>query len=690
MPEHATEAIRNVVLVGHGGVGKTTLAETLLHAAGATTRVGSVADGTAVLDREPEEVERHCSLSLGLASFDWTPASSPGSAYRINLLDAPGHPDFEAELDAALSVADLAVLVVSAVAGVEVGTELAWRKCTERRLPRIVFVTREDQHRADFGHVVEQLAAAFGSGFAELELPLGEEEAFHGVADVLAEQAHEYGRDGSHRVAEIPAELADREHAVHEHTVEEIVAGDDAQLARYLDGDEPSVGELEATLAAEVAGCSEFPVLVGSGLTGVGVDRLLDYVCTIGPAPRPVEVLAGDRAVELTPDPSADPLLYVFKTLSDPYVGQVSLFKVLTGTLRPDTTLRDSGTGTEVRVHGLSTVVGSNHAPVARLVAGDIGAASKLDVATGATLAPTGRPVRMVPPERPRGYLAVALVPATQSDEDKLPAAVQRIAREDPALVVGHDELSRRTVLRGLGDAHLAVTVARLGRKFGVHVTTEDVRVPYRRTIGSRVEVEGRLKKQSGGHGQYAVVKLVVSPLPRGGGFEFVDAIVGGAIPKNYVAAVHAGIEELMTSGGHAGVPVVDVRVECVDGKTHSVDSSDMAFRTAAQIGFQEALERGGEVILEPVSLVTVAIPSALQGDVLGDLSARRGRIVGTDSEGGQHVISAHVPTAELARYPMDLRAIAGGRASLDIGHSHYDACPDHVAVAARRAMAGA
>ena len=680
MHEHATGDIRNVALVGHAGVGKTTLAESILHAAGVTSRIGSVAEGTTVLGREPEE--RSGSISLGVASFDWK--GSGGRTHRINLLDAPGHPDFEAELTAALAVADLAIVVVSAVEGIEVGTEQVWRRCGELGLPRFVFVTREDQHRADFEGVVAQLTERFGSGFAELELPIGEQEQFHGVADVLTEEAHDYLADGTHQVGAIPDEMVVHEHEIHERTVEEIVAGDDEQLQRYLDGDELTGEELARTLAGEVLAGVEFPVLVGSGLTGVGVDRLLDYLCEIGPSPeqRQCEVIAGDRTVPITADPHSAPVAFVFKTISDPYVGQVSLFRVLTGTLRSDATLRDVEAGSDVRLHGLVSVLGTSHTAVPRLVAGDIGASTKLDVATGATLAPADQPVRATMPTLPPAHVAVALVPAAQSDDDKLPGALQRLVREDPSLVVGYDELSRRTVLRGVGDTHLAVAIARLARKHGVTVTTEPVRVPYRRTIAGRVEVQGRLKKQSGGHGQFAVVDLVVAPLERGAGFEFVDAIVGGAIPKNYVAAVRSGVEEALANGGSMGIPIVDVKVECVDGKTHSVDSSDMAFKVAATSALHEALDRGGALLLEPVSLVTVRVPASAQGDVLGDLSSRRGRIVASSAEGNEQVITAHVPTAELDRYAMDLRSLTGGRATFDAVHDHYDVTPDHLAAA--------
>ncbi len=680
MMEHGTERIRNVALLGHGGAGKTTLAEAILHRAGVTNRPGSVDNGTSTLDREPEELQRKSSVSLAVASFDWD--ASDGNRYHVNLLDTPGHPDFEAEVDAALTVADLALLVVSAADGVEVGTHLAWSKCAALGLPCLVFVTKEDKTRADYERVLADLSAAFGGGITPIELPLGEEAAFHGVADVLSEVAHEYDPDGRHHIEPLPADVVEHEHEVHDQVVEEIVSGDDAQLERYLDGDIPSPEELERTLAAEVLARTEFPVLVGSGLSGIGVDRLVDYVCELGPSPaqRPVTVIAGDQTTDVTANPNGDPLLAVFKTVSDQYVGQISIFKVVSGTIANDVVLRDVRSGNDERLHGLLRLRAGEQVAVPRLVAGDIGAVTKLNTTgTGSTLAPANLPVTVPTMPLPAAHLAVALVPVTQSDDDKLSEALHRLVAEDPSLRISYDELSRRTVLHGIGDAHLAVALSRLERRYGVHVTTDTVRIPYRRTITQPVAVEGRLKKQSGGHGQFAVVNMRVSPLGPGGGFEFVDAIVGGAIPKNYVAAVKHGVEEAMANGAGAGVPLVDVRVECVDGKTHSVDSSDMAFKIAAATGLAEAIGKGNPVLLEPVSLLRLRVPPASQGDVLGDLSARRGRVVGSDSEDGVHLIIAEVPTAEIARYAMDLRAITAGRGTYTVEHHHYAPVPDHL-----------
>lgn len=697
MDQAVTPRIRNVALVGHSGVGKTTLAEALLHRAGVIPRPGRVEDGSTVCDTEPEEVKRGMSLSLAVAPFPWK--ASDGETYKVNLIDTPGYADFAGGVDAALTVADLAVIVVSAVDGVEVGTEAAWQLCAERGIPRLVFVTKEDKARADFHRVLDQLRATFGAGLVPLELPIGEEDAFHGVADILSDTGFAYDADGTHHTEPMPDDMAEEEHRLHDEVTEEIVSGDDEQLERYLSGEVPTAADLERTLAHEVRDCTEFPVLVGSATSGVGIDRLADFLCEVGPAPRPVTVLAGGddtkpgSPVEVVPDPAGDPLVHVFRTVADPFVGQVSIFKVLSGTVRPDDHLINTTTGVDERLHGLFHLRGTEHLPAESVVAGDIAAVAKLAASpTGSALAGRRTPVRLpVLAERPAVY-ALSLLPVTQSDDDKLSGALQRLVAEDPSLVVdrvagtaagpGHSQNGQhaQTVLRGSGDVHLAVALERLTRKFGVNVTTEPVRVAYRETIAGRADAEGKVKKQSGGHGQFAVVQLRVSPATPGAGSEFVDSVVGGSVPRNYIPAVERGVMEAMAGGGLHGYPVVDVRVELYDGKYHSVDSSDMAFRTAAAHGLREALTSAGTQVLEPVSLVTVTVPNELQGDVLSDLSGRRGRISGSDVlPDGRSVIQAMVPEAELARYVLDLRSLTGGRGSFTAVHDHYDVVPSHL-----------
>lgn len=685
MADLATERVRNMVLVGHSGAGKTSVADALLARAGAVPRAGRVDDGTSALDTEPESVKRKISLSLGVAPFEWT--ASDGDTYRINLLDTPGYADFEGEVEAAMSVADLAVFVVSAVDGVQVSTELLWRKAAQRRLPRMVFVNKEDKDRADFHAVLAQLTATFGSGFAPLELPIGEAGTLHGIADVLSEQAFEYEPGGTHHTEPMPVEVADEEHRLHDALVEEIVAGDDEQLERYLSGDALSVAELERTLRHEVLDCLEFPVLLGSAATGVGLDRLADFVCELGPSPldRPATVIAGDEFVEVPADKGAKPLLYVFKTIADPFVGQLSVFKVLSGTVRADDHLVNSRTGTDERLHGLFVLRGKEQTPVSEVGAGDIAAVAKLaSVRTSDTLAPKGTPVRVDVSPLPVPQYGVAIVPRTQADDDKLGSALARLQTEDPLLAVDRSDETHQTVLRGLGDTHVTVALERLARKFGVNVDTAPVRVAYRETIAGRADVEGKVKKQSGGHGQFAVAQMRVSPLPRGSGFAFVDSVVGGAIPRNLIPAVQKGVEEAMAAGGLHGFPVVDVQVECYDGKYHSVDSSEMAFKTAAATGLKDALAKAGVVVLEPVSLIRIEVPGDHQGDVMGDITTRRGRVLGTDSgDHGAQVISAHVPTRELQRYAVELRSMTGGRGRYSAEHAHYDVLPSNLVDAA-------
>ncbi|GAA3800560.1 elongation factor G [Cellulomonas soli] len=682
MDQAMTPRIRTVALVGQSGSGKTTLAEALLHRAGVVTRAGRVEDGSTVTDHEPEEIARGLSLGLAVAPFPWR--APDGLTYDVTLLDTPGTADFAGAVDAALAVADLALVVVSAVDGVQAGTHQAWKAAAEAGIPRMVVVTKEDKARADFRHVLADLREAFGEGLVALELPLGEEQAFGGVADVLSEEPWEYAPDGTHHAGTMPAALADEEHRLHEAVTEEIVAHDDDQLERYLSGDVPTAAELERTLAHEVRDLEAFPVLVASGLTEVGVDRLADLLCELGPSPadRDSRVLAGDLDVPVSADPSGPALLHAFRTVADPFVGQMTMFRVLSGTVRPGDKLLNTTTKTEERLPGLFRLRGKEHVPTDQVVAGEIAAVAKLTgTPTGSLL--TARvgagPAVIAPPTRPRpAVYALALEPVTQSDDDRLSAALARLVAEDPTLVI--DRSTDRTVLRGLGDTHLAVALERLARVFGVHVTTSPVPVGYRETIAREVEAEGKVKKQSGGHGQYAVVQLRVSPLPHGTGFEFVDSVVGGAIPRSYLPAVHRGVTEAMATGGPHGYPVVDLRVEVFDGKSHSVDSSDMAFRTAAAVGVKEALQAAGTTVLEPVSHVSVTVPSATQGDVMSDLSSRRGHITTTTSlDDGLVRIEATVPEAELTRYVLDLRSITGGRAELVMSPDRFEVCPDHL-----------
>lgn len=675
---------RTVALVGGAGSGKTTLAEGLLFRAGAIARRGSVEQGTTVCDSDPEEVARQTTLAISPAYVTW---EADGAECALTLIDTPGHPDFIGGVDTALAVADAAAVVVSAVDGVTAGTRAVWAAARDAGVPRIVIVTQEDRARADFRRVLADLRAAFGENLWPLELPLGEEQDFHAVADVLGEQALVYDESGHHHEEPLPAAVEAEEHAAHVSVTEEIVSHDDAQLEAYLDGEEPSAAELTHSLAHEVATGEAIPVLLCSGLTGTGVDRVADLLCELSPGSRdhdsritvgPASDAEAGTVVNVAPNPDGETVVHVFRTVADPFVGQIAMLKVLSGTLRPSDRLRNATTGADERMPALFRLRGAQHLPADALRTGEVGAVAKLVGSPSGSLLwsrPNGT-ARPAPLPRRHPVYAVSLTPATQSDDAKLSTALGRLLAEDQTLVI--DRAGGATVLRGLGETHVSVAVERLARVLGVTVTTGPAPVAYRETIARPAQAEGKLKKQSGGHGQFAVVQLRVSPLPLGGGFEFVDAVVGGAVPRSYIPAVEKGARDALASGGPQGHPVVDVRVELHDGKSHSVDSSEMAFRTAASLGVKAALADAGTIVLEPVSIVTITVPAHLQGPVLTDLSSRRAHVNATETtDDGEARIVASVPEAELGRYVLELRSLTGGQAQLTITPDRYERAPE-------------
>jgi elongation factor G len=660
MKTFPTANIRNVALVGHGGAGKTSLAEALLFAAGATTRLGRIEDGTTVCDFDPEEQRRRISVSLALAPFEL-------ESHKVNLLDAPGYADFVGDVGAALQAADLALFVVSAVEGVEVQTEVAWKLAEQRGIPRAIFINKLDRERASFERTLDQLKERFGTGVAPLHLPIGEESSFRGIVELLNDHAVTYG-DGSPegKEGEIPAEMEAEEHSVHDALIEGIVVADDDLMERYLGDEKIEYSELADALAHGVADGTVFPVLCGSATKLIGVDRLAHFFVEEGPAPT---VSDGPAAA------------VVFKTIVDSYVGHVNFFKAVQGTIKHDDVLTNSRTRSDERIHQLFTMRGKEQDTVTEVAAGDIAAVAKLnDTGTADVLATKGTEIDVDTAAPPEPVLAVAIKARAKGDEDKLANALHRLQEEDLVLRIERNPETHQTVLRGMGETHLSIALEKLSRKFGVEVDTEDVRVAYRETISGTAEAEGKLKKQSGGHGQFAVAWLRVEPQERGGGNEFVDKIVGGVIPKNFLPAVEKGVAEAEEGGGALGFPVVDVRVTCFDGKHHSVDSSEMAFKTAASMGLRDALGKAGPILLEPVTELVVTVPEANQGDIMGDLNGKRGRIQGSASIGGGEVeITANVPSSEVLRYAIDLRSMTGGRGRFSARHSHYEAVPSHL-----------
>ncbi|CAN5115653.1 elongation factor G [soil metagenome] len=656
--------IRNAVLLGHGGTGKTALAEALLGLAGD----GDSRGGT--LDFEPEERDAGRSLGLAVATLSWR-------GHRVNLLDAPGGPESIGDAFPALRAADVAVFVVDAAAGVQSQHDQLWAACERIGLPRLVFLNKLDAPRAAYQANVDALQERCGKRLAPVHMPMGVEHEFDGVIDLLHFTAVQL-KDGAPVEVPVPDQRHEQADANRELLVEAIVENDDDLLERYLEGEVPGAEELGRVFARGIAGCGFFPVLCGSARVNVGVRLLADFLVDECPSPAARADGAGDGTAALSGPTAA----YVGKTLSDPYVGRINVLRVLSGGLDQDATLTVERTGASVRLRQLFCLRGKEQTPVKAVAAGDIVAVAKLDdVRTGDVLRAKGAQVGVEPVPPPPPFHAVGVEPQSAGDEDKLSTALSRLREEDPALVVEREPETKQLLLRAYGPGHVDVTLARMQRKFGVSVRQVPRRIAYRETVRGTAEATGRHVKQSGGHGQYGVAHVVVEPLPRGSGFEFTDRIVGGVVPTQYIGSVEKGVREAMVRGVLAGYPMVDVVVRLTDGKHHSVDSSDMAFQMAGSLAFREAAERSGVALLEPVMDVAVTVPDELTGDIMGDLSSRRGRIHGTEpAEPGHTIVRAHVPEAELSTYTAELRSITSGTGTVSMRYDHHDEVPEHVA----------
>jgi len=671
---YPVERIRNVAVVGHGGVGKTSLVEALLFCAGATERMGRVDDGTATTDFDPEEVRRKITINAATAPLEWRD-------HKVNLIDTPGYPDFVGEAHAALRVADAALFVVDALSGVQVQTEKLWKVADQHGLPRLVVVNRLDRENAQFARAVESLQARFGAHVVPLQVPLGSETALRGVVDLVGMRAFTY-EGGRAREAELPEDARDEALSWREKLLERAAESDDALLEKYLEQGELSEDELRGGLRAGVASGRVVPVVCAVATSGLGAQGVLDLVVDLVPSPadRPAEVSVDGQT--LRPDPSGPLAALVFKTMADPYVGRLSYFRVYSGTLRSDSQVYNANKERAERVGQLYLLRGKQQIPVSEVPAGDLGAVAKLsETQTNDTLCSKDHPVRLRPVEFPRPAIAMTVEPKSKQDEDKLGQALARLAEEDPTLHVEHDPESKKTILSGLGESHLEIVADRLRRKFHVEVQLGQPHVPYRETVRKKATAEGRYVKQTGGRGQYGVCTIEIEPLPRGTGYEFVDRIFGGAIPQQFRPSVDKGVRKAMEEGVLAGYPVVDVRVTLVDGKTHPVDSSDIAFQIAGSLAFKKAAEQAGVVLLEPIMNVSVTVPDDLVGDVIGDLNGKRGRIQGMEPNGdGTTTVRAQVPMAEMLRYASDLRSITGGRGFFEMSFSHYEEVPSHIA----------
>ena len=666
------ENIRNVVLVGHGGSGKTSLAEALLYVSGATTRQGSVEAGTSVFDHEPEEVERSISLGLAVASFKW-------SDHHINLIDTPGYADFAGDARTALRAADLALFAVSAVDGVEVQTELMWRLAGEEGIPRAIVITKLDRERASFQRTLDQLKDVFGKRVAPVQVPIGEESGLRGMVRVVSERAYLYDGGKGGTLTDLPDEVSDLVHSTHIALVESVVETDDALMEAYFEGTEPGRDVIVETVHEGMLANEIHPVLVTSATTLVGVDTLAEFLVDFGPTPleRTVPPLgAGD----LTVSPEGPVAAYVFKTVSDPFVGRISMFRVFSGSIDADAEL-ELDSGTTVRMHNIFHMQGKEHAASGGVGVGEIAAVSKAeDARAGSTLRSPGSDVVIEPVPLPRPVMELAVTPHSSNDEEKLSSALARVAEEDPTIRVERRAETGETILAGLGDTHLDVTLERIARKYGVEVDTALPTVAYRETITRSFESEGKHKKQSGGRGQFGVVTVRFAPRPRGSGFEFVDAIKGGAVPRQFIPAVAKGIEEALADGVLAGYPLTDLSAELIDGKYHSVDSDELSFRMAGIQSLRGAADQLRPVLLEPIMRLTIRVPEDHTGDIMGDINAKRGRVLGMDSDGGVRVVEAQMPMASVQRYAVDLRSMTSGRGTFEVVFDHYEEVPSQEA----------
>ncbi|MGH2674436.1 MAG: elongation factor G [Actinomycetota bacterium] len=678
MKTYDANQIRNVLLVGHGGAGKTTLAEALLHLGGAVTRMGTVEDGNTTSDFEPEETKRQISVSLAMTPIEWRDV-------KVNILDAPGYADFIGDVRAALRAVDACLFVVSAVDGVEVQHEVVWELAVEHGLPRSFFVNKLDRERASFERTLDQLVRSFGTQAAALQYPIGEEHDFEGVADLLSRRAIRYPSGPRGEEGDWPDDIAGKADPYREKLTEAVAEADDALLEKYLEQGELAEEEIVRGVKAGLAEAKFAPVLCGSASKGMGIDRLADLLVDAFPSPPdrpPVKVMTKDgQEEERPPDPGGPLTVFVFKTISDPYVGRISLFRVFSGRMRPDTSVRNTTQGEDERVGQLFTMQGKEHETVSEAPTGDIGAVAKLsETHTGDTLGDKGSTATLPALELPEPLHAVAVEPKTQGDEDKLSSAFARLQEEDPTFRVRRSQETNETVLYGMGETHIDVMTERMHRKYGVEVVTHPARVPYKETLRQKVQALGRHVKQSGGHGQYGIAHVEVEPLARGSGFEFVNKITGGVIPSQFIPSVEKGVVKAMESGT-TGHQMVDLRVTLFDGKFHTVDSSDMAFQIAGSLALKDAAEKAGVALLEPIVDVEVTVPDALTGDVIGDLNAKRGKVLGMEPTGtGKSTIHAQVPQAEMTRYSIDLRSITGGRGVFTMRFSHYEEVPSHLA----------
>ncbi len=674
--------LRNIALIGHGHAGKTTLVSAMLYTAGAVPRLGRVDDGSAPTDYDEEEIARQMSISTGLAFVEW---GKPDAKVKINLLDTPGFNMFVHEAKVVLPVVDAALVVVDGVAGVEVVTQRVWNYCDEIGLPRMIVVNRMDRERADANRVLESLTNAFGRAVTPLQLPIGSEKSLSGVIDLVRMKAYTYemGGNGKGKEGPIPADMAGIAKDAHEKLVELVAEGKDELMEEFFESGTIPEEHLVPALHEAIREDKLFPVLFTSGLGNIGVDELMDFIVDYTPAASEHHAITGwtaEGSTEPTVRKGTDnepASVYVFKTMSDAFAGRISYFKVFSGVLKNDASLQNYNRNTLEKFAHISLIQGKQAVPIHEIHAGDIGSVAKLrETLTGDTLGDKSSPIRYPAVQLPEPAITFAIEPKSRADEDKLGVGLHKLMEEDAMLRFFRDPQTKEFLIAGTGQQHIEVVVSKMRKRYHAEVVLKAPKVPYRETIRGKADVQGRHKKQTGGHGQYGDCKIKMEPLPRGADFEFVNDIFGGAIPRNFIPAVEKGIKDAAARGFLAGYPVVNFRAILYDGSYHDVDSNDLSFQMAGRIAFRKAMELAKPTLLEPIMTVEITAPDEFAGTIMGDLNSRRGRIQGMDNKAGNTIVKAEVPMAEMLTYGADLTSMTQGRGSFSMEMHHYDIVP--------------
>lgn len=662
MKVYPTSSIRNIAFVGHGGTGKTSLAEAMLYSTGVLKRLGKVDDGTSVGDYLPEEVKKKFTISASLIPCEYKDC-------KINIVDTPGYADFYFEVAGAMRIVDSMLMMFSSTAGVEVQTQVAWEDYPQ--VPKIAFINKMERENADFYKVLAQIKDTFSDNVVPIQLPIGAAETFKGIVDLIKMKAFliEAG-SGKMTETDIPADMMDDVEMYKLELIEAAAEANDDLLTKYLEGEEITDEEIKGGIKAAAASGSAVFVMCGSVLNNMGITALMDFMAECSPTPDHNPMVKGK-------DIEKDPLAaQVFKTIADPYIGRLTMFRIFTGKLKADSVIYNANKEKEEKIAQLLVMTGKEQSSVPELNAGDIAAVAKLSVtSTSDTLCTKANPIILDPINFPRPTLSMAIEPKSKGDEDKLSGALQRLMEEDPTITVEKNTETRQTILTAMGDTHVDILIDKLARKFGVDVVSREMRIPYRETIRSTVEVEGKHKKQSGGHGQYGHVWIKFEPYDEGQ-FAFEENVFGGSVPRNFFPAVEKGLQEALEEGVLAGYPVTNLKATLYDGSYHSVDSSEMAFKMAARIAFKNGVEKAKPVLLEPIVNVEIEIPDTYMGDIIGDLNSKRGRVMGMEPAGKKQIVKAQVPLAEMARYTIDLKSITQGRGKFKMEVDHYEEVP--------------